>query len=189
MKKFKTSLRVYLTFTILLGLIYPLTMTFIAQMLSPDKANGSLIVKDNRLLGSRLIGQKFTQAKYFHSRPSTVDYNATSSGASNLGPASRKLMDAVTERIKNSRVEYNLSPDERIPADMALSSASGLDPHITMENALIQAKRVSKTRGVSEEEIIEMIKNNIDKDFIGIWGEKGINVLKLNMALDTLIQK
>lgn len=189
MKKFKTSLRVYLTFTILLGLIYPLTITFIAQIINPDKANGSLIVKENRIVGSNLVGQKFTDAKYFHSRPSAVDYNASSSGGSNLGPTSGKLMDAVRERIEKSRVENSLSSDERIPADMVLSSASGLDPHITMENALIQAKRVSKTRGVSEEEIIKMIKNNMDKDFIGIWGEKGVNVLKLNMDLDILSPK
>jgi len=186
MKELKTSLKVYITFTILLGLIYPLVVTLIAQIAVPDKANGSLIIKDNIVVGSKIIGQEFNEVKYFHSRPSAVGYNASASGASNLGPTSKKLIDITSERIKNIREEDQLSPDEKIPADMVLSSASGLDPHISIENALIQAKRISKTRGVSEEAIIKLIKRNIDKDFIGIWGEKGVNVLKLNIDLDEM---
>jgi K+-transporting ATPase ATPase C chain len=184
MKKILLSLRAYVIFTVLLGLVYPLTVTLIAQLLLPYQANGSLILKDGAVIGSKLIGQRFTDLKYFQSRASANDYNAASSGATNLGPSSGKLKENVSERITRVRQENALGPDTRIPADMVLASASGLDPHISLENALLQAGRISKIRNIPIKKLQKIISDNTDPDFVGIWGCQGINVLKLNLFLD-----
>ena len=160
----------------MLGICYPLFILFIAQIGFPYQANGSLIVKNNIVIGSELIGQSFASAKYFHSRPSAVDYNASGSGASNYGPSSEKFIKQVAERIKKEQT-VNKIFDKNLPADMVLASASGLDPHISLENAFIQAYRVARIRGVSYEMLKELIEQNTDNDFFGIWGRQGVNVL------------
>lgn len=178
MKEIITSIRAFIIFSILLGLIYPLAITGIAQVAFPQKANGSLIIENGKVVGSSLIGQKFDQAKYFNSRPSAVDYNAAGSGASNLGPSSKKLVEQVENRAKGL--------NKNIPADAVLASASGLDPHISLENAQSQIPRISKIRGISETKLNDLVNKNTDSDFIGIWGQNGVNVLKLNLALDKI---
>lgn len=178
------SLRAYIVFTIMLGLIYPLTITVISQMLMPYKANGSLLQKNNIIIGSRLVGQSFTDIKYFQSRLSANNYDGVSSGGANLGPSSKKLIDNTADKILKVRRENGISPDIKIPADMVLTSASGLDPHISPENALLQAERISKIRGISVAALKKMIQKNTDSDFIGIWGQPGVNVLALNIELD-----
>lgn len=184
MKEIITSIKVFVVFSLLLGIIYPLTITAIAQTTMKNKANGSLIKIDDRVVGSSLIGQKFDKPEYFHSRPSAVAYKADASGASNLGPSSKKLIERVKDTINKEK-----PGDKNIPADAVLSSASGLDPHISLENAQLQISRVAKVRGISEEKIKGLISQNTDHDFIGIWGQKGVNVLKLNIALDKEVKK
>ncbi|MEI7474970.1 MAG: potassium-transporting ATPase subunit KdpC [bacterium] len=184
-----TSIKVFMGFSILLGIIYPLTITCIAQITMPEKANGSLIKEKGVIIGSSLIGQKFDKPQYFNSRPSAVDYNAAGSGGSNLGPTSKKLITTVEERIKVIQKDNNLNKTKKIPADMVLTSASGIDPHISIENATIQIHRISKVRGISESKIKELINKNMDSDFIGIWGQSGVNVLKLNLDLDKISGK
>lgn len=178
MKNTLIAIKSFIIFSILLGLVYPLTITGIAQVVFPQKANGSLIIENGKVIGSSLIGQKFDNPKYIYPRPSAVDYNASGSGASNLGPSSKKLAEQVKERIANLGQKTNL------PADMVLTSASGLDPHISLENAKIQAQRVSKIRNISETQINKLIDENTDHELLGIWGQEGVNVLKLNIALD-----
>jgi potassium-transporting ATPase KdpC subunit len=175
MKNIIISIRAFIVFSILLGLVYPLAITGIAQVAMPQKANGSLIVKNGKVIGSSLIGQKFDKPEYFNSRPSAVDYNAAGSGGSNYGPSGKKLIEQVKARVKNST---------SVPADAVLTSASGLDPHISLKNAQLQIPRVSKIRNISESQLKKLIEENTDSDFIGIWGQDGVNVLKLNLALD-----
>jgi len=186
-KETSTALKVFIGFSILLGLVYPLSITAIAQLTMPDKANGSLIKINNKIVGSKLIGQEFKGEKYFNSRPSAVDYNAAGSGGSNLGPTSKKLIDLTTERLNQTRKINNISG--KMPADMVLASASGLDPHISIKNALLQIPRISKTRNISEAKLKELVDKNTDPDFIGIWGQAGVNVLKVNIDLDKLSEK
>lgn len=184
MKNILISIKVFIVFSVLLGLIYPLAITGIAQATMPSKANGSLIKIDGQVVGSSLIGQKFDKPEYFNSRPSAVDYNASGSGASNLGPSSKKLIARVKETISKNKLG-----DKKIPADMTLTSASGLDPHISLENAKLQTSRIAKIRNISEEKINELINKNTDSDFIGVWGQQGVNVLKANIDLDKLAGK
>lgn len=179
MKEIITSIKAFIIFSILLGLVYPLAVTGMAQVAFSKQANGSLIKENNQIVGSSLIGQKFDKSEYFHSRPSAVDYNAESSGASNLGPSSKKLIERVHSAVKKG----NFS-GKNIPADAVLTSASGLDPDISIENAESQILRVSKARRIPEIKIKKLIYENIDRDFIGIWGQNSVNVLKLNIALD-----
>lgn len=179
MKNFITSIKVFIVFSVLLGLIYPLAITGIAQLTMKDKANGSLIKIDGQLVGSSLIGQKFDRPEYFNSRPSAVDYNASGSGASNLGPSSKKLIARVKETTSKEKLG-----NKKIPADMVLTSASGIDPHISLENAQVQIPRVAKIRNISEEKLNEIVNKNIDSDFVGLWGQPGVNVLKVNIDLD-----
>ena len=180
------SFRVFLVFAIILGIIYPLAITGISQLIMPKKANGSLIIKDEKIIGSTLIGQEFTSLKYFHGRPSAINYNAATSGATDFGPTNPKLYTNTIARIKHAQIINNLPANATIPADMVLTSGSGLDPHISLENALLQMPRVAKTRNISTEKLKKLIINNIDPDFIGLWGKAGVNVLKLNLALDKL---
>lgn len=199
MKNIIISIKAFIIFSILLGLVYPLAITGIAQVVFPQKANGSLIIENGKVTGSSLIGQKFDKPEYFNSRPSAVDYNASGSGASNLGPTSKKFINQVKKRIdKEDKMRGGVEawknttftpyaythPRSSFPADMVLASASGLDPHISAENAKLQAKRVAKIRRISEEKVSELITQNTDSNFLGIWGQDGVNVLKLNIALD-----
>ncbi|MFA5032510.1 MAG: potassium-transporting ATPase subunit KdpC [bacterium] len=188
MKEFIKSLKAFILFSILLGLIYPAFITIVTRLTLPYKANGSLIVKGNETVGSVFIGQLFTDNKYFQSRPSAVDYNASGSGGSNYGPSNKKFIEVVEERI-NSVKAINGITENSVPADMVLASASGLDPHISPENAMMQVKRVAGVRGIPTDKVIQLVNNNIDKDFLGIWGCPGVNVLKLNIAVDELESK
>jgi potassium-transporting ATPase KdpC subunit len=184
------DLKIGLISTIMIALIvcgiYPVFVWGIAQVLFPREANGSLIIHDGRIMGSSLLAQGFTSAKYFHPRPSAAGtgYDAESSGGSNLGPLSRKLMDMVRQRVADYRAENNLPPEVLIPADAVTASASGLDPHISIKNALLQTPRVAKARGLSEEYVHRKIMEHKEGRDLGIFGEPRVNVLMLNLDLD-----
>jgi len=168
--------------------LYPLVVFGISQMLFHDKANGSLIVgQDGTVRGSKLLAQGFTADKYFHPRPSAAGngYDAASSGGSNLGPTSQKLNDAIKDRIGAYRKENGLSENDSVPADAVTASGSGLDPHISLRNAELQTPRVARARGLSEEKIRELVQQNTDGRDLGVLGDPGVNVLELNLALDS----
>jgi potassium-transporting ATPase KdpC subunit len=168
--------------------LYPLVVFGISQALFRDKANGSLIVdQDGTVRGSKLLAQGFTSDKYFHPRPSAAGngYDAASSGGSNLGPTSQKLNDAIKDRVASYRKENGLSETEPVPADAVTASGSGLDPHISLRNAELQTPRVAKARGLSEEKVRELVQQNTDGRNLGVLGEPGVNVLELNLALDS----
>jgi K+-transporting ATPase ATPase C chain len=173
-------------FTLLTGLVYPLLVTGVAQSGFGDKADGSLVEVDGRLVGSRLIGQAFDQPHYFHPRPSAAGngYDGSSSSGSNLGPANEDLLAAVSERAAAFREENDLAPDTQVPVDAVTASSSGLDPHISVANARLQARRVAETRGVDIEVVLALITEHTDGRDLGFLGEPGVNVLLLNLALD-----
>lgn len=191
MKSLLHELRSALSATVALAVVccglYPLLVYGIAQVCFPAKANGSLLIDAHgTVLGSRLIGQPFTADKYFHPRPSSAGngYDPTSSGGSNLGPTSQKLRDAIAQNVTDYRAQNGLATNAPVPADAVTGSASGLDPHISPENAELQAARVAKARGLSLEKVRTLIKDNTDPADLGILGEPGVNVLRLNLALD-----
>jgi K+-transporting ATPase ATPase C chain len=191
MKEFFSHIRGAIVSTVVLAVVscglYPLIVFGISQTLFHEKANGSLIVDpDGTVRGSKLLGQGFTDPKYFHPRPSAAGngYDAASSGGSNLGPTSQKLNDAIKERIAAYRVENGLSDSQSVPADAVTASGSGLDPHISLQNAELQLPRVAKARGVSEDKLLEVVRQHTDGRDFGILGESGVNVLQLNRALD-----
>jgi K+-transporting ATPase ATPase C chain len=166
--------------------IYPAAVWILAQGLFPAKANGSLVMRSGAILGSRLIGQGFAESKYFHPRPSAAGqgYDASSSGGRNLGPTSKKLVDAVRQRIADYRAENNLNPDTIVSADAVTASASGLDPHISLKNALLQTPRVARVRGLDEKAVRKLVETYTEGRDLGILGEPRVNVLMLNLALD-----
>jgi potassium-transporting ATPase KdpC subunit len=190
MKELLTQLRISIIATISLAVllcgVYPLVVWALAHGLFPDKANGSLISVKGSSSGSGLIAQSFTDPKYFHPRPSAAGfgYDATSSGGSNLGPLSKKLVDAVGQRILDYRKENGLTPSTLIPSDAVTASGSGLDPHISVRNAALQAVRVAAERGLSLEAVRKKIQEHTEGRDLGILGEPRVNVLKLNLALD-----
>jgi potassium-transporting ATPase KdpC subunit len=191
MKNLISELRVSVVATLSLAVIvcgiYPLIVWGVAQMLFPEKANGTMIVRDGKTIGSELLAQNFTGPNYFHPRPSAagdVGYDATSSGGSNLGPTSKKLIDSVKERVEAYRAENNLLPTVPVPADAVTASASGMDPHVSVKNALIQAGRVARARGMSEDAVLVKVKAHIEGRGLGILGEPRVNVLTLNLYLD-----
>jgi len=172
--------------------LYPLVVFGLAQALFPGKANGSLIVDAGGVVrGSRLIGQPFAADKYFHPRPSSAGngYDPTSSGGSNLGPTSQKLRDAIAQNLADYRTQNSLSTNAPVPADAVTGSASGLDPHISLQNAALQSERVAKARGLSIDKVRELIQQNTDPADFGILGDPGVNVLRLNSALDGRLSK
>lgn len=180
------GLRSTIFLTVLLGIVYPLAMTGISQALFRDKANGSLIVKDGKLIGSQLIGQSFTKPEYFNSRPSNAGangYDAAASSGYNQGPTNKKLVDRITAAAEQFRKD---NPDYRgpIPADLVTGSASGLDPHLSPDAARTQARRIARIRGTSAEQINGLIEQFIEKPDLGILGEPRVNVLMLNLELD-----
>ncbi len=184
-------------FTLLTGLAYPLAMTGVAAVLFPRQAGGSLILRDGKVVGSALIGQNFVSTKYFHSRPSatsapdpkdpskTIDapYNADSSGGSNLGPTSKALIDRAKAGVEAKRAEGWTGP---LPADALTASASGLDPDISPENALLQAPEVARARGLDAGEVRQLVLAQARNPWMGFFGESRVNVLKLNLALDQM---
>ena len=184
----RTAVLMTLVLTVLLGVVYPLVMTGIAQVLFPSQANGSL-VRDasGNVVGSTLLAQAFSQPRYFHPRPSaagTNGYDATASGGSNLGPTNQKLIDTVQSNADAYRQENNLAPDAQVPVDAVTSSASGLDPDISPTNALLQVPRVAAARGMSEDQVRNLVNQSTEGRTLFVLGEPRVNVLKLNMALD-----
>ena len=183
----KNSVVATILFVIVLCGVYPLIVYGAAQLFFPHAANGSLIEgKDREVVGSELLGQMFTVDKYFHPRPSAAGagYDAASSSGTNLGPISQKLMTAVKGAVEQYRKENNLAPDRLVPADAVTSSASGLDPHISVKNADLQVPRVTKARGLDETAVRALVEKFTDGRQFGVLGESGVNVLKLNLALD-----
>jgi potassium-transporting ATPase KdpC subunit len=168
---------------------YTYVITGIAQLAFPYQANGSLLYVDGKLVGSELIGQKFESPGYFNGRPSGRHYDTEDSGGSNLGPTSAKLMEQVKARVEKVRKENGLAPDAMVPPDMVLTSGSGIDPHISPENAFIQVGRVAKARSLPESEVKALVEKHIEPPQFGVLGATKVNVLKLNIALDELAKK
>jgi len=185
----KSSVLLFLAFTLLTGLIYPLFITLAVEITMPEKSEGSLIVADGEVIGSELLGQSFTRPGYFHGRPSAVSYAANSSGASNLGPTSSRLMEEVRCRVEQFKTENNLSQNASVPAELVLSSASGLDPHISKEGAMLQVPRIAAARNLSESEVKLLVYQTIEPAQFGVLGQERVNVLKLNIALDDLMRR
>jgi potassium-transporting ATPase KdpC subunit len=175
--------------TVLLGLVYPLVVTGLAQAIFPDKAAGSLIEKDGKVIGSRLIGQPFSGEGYFHSRPSAAGqgYDGVSSGGTNLGSTSKKLVEEQVGVAARARREEN--PGLPIPVDLVTSSASGLDPHITPAAAEFQLPRVARAREMSQDEVRRLVREHTEGRQFGVLGEARVNVLELNLALDEVRAK
>ncbi|HKS31907.1 MAG TPA: K(+)-transporting ATPase subunit C [Chthoniobacterales bacterium] len=193
MKDFFAELRPAIMATLVLAVVcsglYPLVVFGISQALFHDKANGSLVVDaDGTVRGSKLLGQNFNEAKYFHPRPSAAGngYDAANSGASNLGPTSEKLKNAINDRIEAYRKENNLGANTPVPADAVTASGSGLDPHISVRNAELQTSRVAKTRALSDDKVRELIRQNTEGPDLGFLGDAGVNVMTLNRGLDQL---
>jgi len=182
----KTAMLLFIAFSLLTGLIYPLLMTGVIQIAMPEPASGSLIVVNGSVVGSELIGQNFTSPGYFHGRPSAVNYAGNGSGASNFGPTSAMLMEQVSSRISEVRRENNLSSNATVPGELVLASGSGLDPHISMEGAMLQVPRVAAARGIPESEVKVLVYQHTEPAQFGIMGQERVNVLNLNLALDKL---
>jgi len=183
MKHFVTATLMTIVTTALAGVAYPLAMTAIAQVLFPDHANGQLIERNGRVIGSRIIGQPFTAPGYFHSRPSAAGagYDGGASSGSNLGPTNRKLIDRIAADVKRLSADH---PGAAVPIDLVTTSGSGLDPHISPAAALYQVARVARERNLSEEEVRQMVEARIEGRQFGVLGEPVVNVLLLNLALD-----
>ncbi len=189
LRDIRVSIIATIVFAIVLCVIYPLVVWGIGQLLFPFQANGSLLTnKSGDIIGSRLIGQEFTAPQYFHPRPSAAGagYDSSTSGGTNLGPTSQKLADAIKQNIVAYRTENNLSASSTVPADAVTASASGLDPDISLENAQLQAPRVASARKLNLSVVQGLIQQNIDPRGLGFLGEPGVNVLTLNIALDSL---
>jgi potassium-transporting ATPase KdpC subunit len=185
-KNLLTAFLMTIATTILLGIIYPLVVTSLAQMFFPKKANGELIQADGKLIGSRLIGQGFSGAGYFHSRPSAINYDPTNSNGSQLGPTNHQLIDRVKGDVATLQAE---NPGVPVPIDLVTTSASGFDPDITPAAADFQVPRVAKERGLSQEKVRELVRQHTESRQFGFLGEPRVNVLELNLVLDQLAPK
>jgi K+-transporting ATPase ATPase C chain len=195
LREIRPAIVVLVALTLITGLVYPLAMTGVAGLIFPRQAQGSLIERDGKVVGSELIGQVFTSDKYFHGRPSATTapdpkdatktvpapYNAANSGGSNLGPSNKALIDRVQGDIEALKKENPAAP---VPADLVTTSASGLDPHISPEAALFQVPRIAKARNLPEDRIRQLVEDNTEGRFLGLLGEPRVNVLLLNLALD-----
>jgi potassium-transporting ATPase KdpC subunit len=185
-KELWTAIVATIVLLVVVSGIYPVIIWGISQVLFPYQANGSLITQNGQVVGSALLAQGFSGAKYFHPRPSQAGtgYDAANSNGSNLGPTSKKLIDSIKDAADAYRKENSLAANAVVPADAATSSFSGLDPHISPKNAQIQAVRVAHERGINEDVVRSEIEKATDKPLLGFIGDPGVNVLKLNLALD-----
>jgi K+-transporting ATPase ATPase C chain len=195
LREVRPALVLIIALTLITGLVYPLAMTGIAGVVFPYRAQGSLIEKDGRVIGSELIGQAFANDKYFHGRPSATNtpdrndatknidapYNAANSGGSNLGPTNKALIDRVKGDIDKLKTE---NPSAPVPVDLVTTSGSGLDPHISPEAAFFQVPRIAKARGIPEDRLRQLVADQIEGRLLGLIGEPRVNVLMLNIALD-----
>jgi len=200
LREIRPAILVLLLLTLITGLAYPLAMTEVAGAIFPKQAQGSLIERDGKVVGSALIGQEFKDDKYFHGRPSATTapdpadssktvpapYNAANSGASNLGPTSKALNDRIKEDVDKLKAE---NPSASVPLDLVTTSASGLDPDISPEGALFQIPRVAKVRGMGEDRVRQLVAENTSGRLIGLFGEPRVNVLALNLALDAAAKR
>jgi potassium-transporting ATPase KdpC subunit len=200
LKEIRPAILVLVILTLITGLAYPLAMTAIAGVIFPNQAQGSLVERDGKVVGSALIGQEFKDDKYFHGRPSATTapdpadstktvpapYNAANSGGSNLGPTSKALADRLKEDVDRLKAE---NPDAAVPVDLVTTSASGLDPDISPEAALFQVPRVAKARNMPEERVRQLVTDSIQGRLAGLLGEPRVNVLALNLALDRATTK
>jgi len=178
------SIRQTIVWTVITGIAYPLLITAIAQAVFKDQANGSLVMRDGKLVGSTLLAQQFTGPTYFWPRPSAGTYATVPSGASNLGPTSAALQTNVVNNLKALRDSSKLPADAPVPSDLVFTSASGLDPHISPEGARFQAARVAAARGVPVEKVSERLEKFVEPPQWGVFGQARVNVLVLNLALD-----
>ena len=180
-KNLITAVLMTLATTVLLGIAYPLLVTLLAQALFRDKANGQLVEVNGKVVGSRIIGQAFSGPEYFHSRPSAVNYAADNSNGSQLGPTNHILIDRIKDDTAKLQTE---NPNVPVPIDLVTTSASGLDPEITPASAAFQIPRIAKTRGISQDEIAQMVAKHTQGRQLGFLGEPRVNVLELNLELD-----
>lgn len=194
-RQLRPAIILTLVLTVILGIIYPVVTTGVAQVLFPSQANGSIVTVNGERIGSKLIGQYWTQPQYFHGRPSATNnlqgtpapYEADNSGGSNLGPTNAQLVTTVQQRIAALKKENpEVPPGTPIPADLVEASASGLDPDISVAATYYQIPRIAKARGLSQATVQQLVNEHIEGRFLGLFGEPRINVLELNLALDAL---
>ncbi len=191
LKELWTSIIATVVLCVVVSGVYPVLIWGIGQVLFPHQANGSLVERNGQIVGSELLAQGFSGAKYFHPRPSAAGtgYDPLNSGGSNLGPTSQKLMDGIKANVAQYRQENGLSAETAVPADAVTASGSGLDPHISFQNAQLQIPRVAKERDLTEEVVRAQVTKATDKPLLGLGGDPGVNVLSLNLALDALTLK
>jgi potassium-transporting ATPase KdpC subunit len=185
-KEIKRAFLVLVVFSILTGFFYPVFMTAFSRSFFSYRSGGSIVTFQGRRAGSELIGQNFKKPEYFHGRPAAANYDAGNSGGSNLGPTNGILIKHVRERADSFRLENGLSENQKVPADMVLESASGLDPHISADAALLQVRRVSGVRHLPEDKVLALVKECTENPVLGFLGQKRVNVLKLNIRLDEI---
>lgn len=188
-KQLLPAVLVFLAMTVALGVVYPLAVTAVSQTAFRDRADGSLVRRDGEVVGSSLIGQNFIAPRYLHPRPSAAGasgYDGEASAASNLGPTNPDFLKTVAVRVAAYRAENGLPDTVRVPVDAVTTSGSGLDPHVSLANARLQADRIAGARGIDRSRVVTVIESHVDGRSLGVLGEDGVNVLGVNLALDAL---